>query len=38
MSPISINIFRKIKTQLELDPPVLSFSSQPTSQSNEVKV
>ena len=35
MSPISINIFRKIKTQLELDPPVLSFSSQPTSQSND---
>jgi len=35
MSPISINVFRKIKTQLELDPPVLSFSSQPTSQSND---
>ena len=35
MSPISINIFRKIKTELELDPPVLSFSSQPTSQSND---
>lgn len=35
MSPISINIFRKIKTQLELDPPELSFSSQPTSQSND---
>ena len=35
MSPISINVFRKIKTQLELDPPELSFSSQPTSQSND---
>lgn len=35
MSPISINIFRKIKTQLELGVPTLSFSSQPTSQSND---
>ena len=35
MSPISINIFRKIKTELELGVPTLSFSSQPTSQSND---